>query len=379
MSAAGRVPQRGPLGVRLGPLGTLLGRVAEPFYRGAVALRNRRYDRGRGVHALPVPVISVGNLTVGGTGKSPMAAWVVREVQRAGFRPAVAMRGYGAKWGGAGFSDEAEEYRLSLPGVPVAVGAHRLSAIRAMFGATWGDGGGRGVECIVLDDGFQHRRLRRDLDIVLIDATRDILSNRLLPAGWLREPIESLRRAQVVVLTHMEAADERLVDRLIHRIRAARGPADPVRCRHEWTGLDGLSGSDGDTTVWLRGRKVLSVCAIGNPRPFLARVRREAGESCVVGEIVLPDHDPFHERTVARVIAEARGSGAQAIVATNKDWAKLKRVPPERWPCPVVRPRLTMLFDHGEDELRAAVAAVQRREGADAGGSTTVGGEVARV
>ena len=356
-------PGSGPLAQRLGPIGTLLAAAAEPVYRAAITWRNRSFDRGRNVRALPLPVISIGNLTVGGTGKSPMVAWLAGEVQRLGFRPAIATRGYGSAQAG-GISDEADEYRRLLPGVPVAVGADRFAAIQRMLMSAEGLAGG-GAECIILDDGFQHRRLRRDLDIVLIDCTRDVLANRLLPAGWLREPFESLARAQAVVFTHMEAADPRLVDRMIHRVRAVMGPIDPMRCRHEWAGLDGLGESpgqgpeSGETTRWLRSKRVLAVCAIGNPRPFLGALRREVdGEPAA--EIVLPDHDPFTDATVRRIAAAAGACEAQAIVCTNKDWSKLARVPRKVWPCPVVRPRLRLRFDAGEDRLLALVKPLLR-------------------
>ncbi len=345
---------RGPLAARLWPVGSLAGAICEPAYRAAVAWRNRRYDRGVGVRALPVPVVSVGNLTVGGTGKSPMVAHLARAIARMGFRPAIALRGYAAR---GGHSDEAEEYRATLPGVPLAVGADRHRAVAAMFATPEG----RGAECVILDDGFQHRAVKRDLDVVLIDATRDVVANRLLPAGWLREPFESLRRAHAVVLTHMEAADERLTDRLIHRVRAVMGPVDPMRCRHEWGGLDGLTGGEGETTVWLRGRRVVAVCAIGNPGPFLAALRREVGGP-LAGEVVLGDHHPLGVSAVRGIVARAEACGAAAVVCTNKDWAKLARVPADTWPCPVVRPRLRLRFESGEDRLMALLGGVLRRE-----------------
>lgn len=353
---------KGPLARRLGPIGTLLAAAAEPVYRAALTWRNRAFDKGRGVRALPLPVISVGNLTVGGTGKSPMVAWLAGEVRRLGFRPAIATRGYGSARAG-GLSDEAEEYRRLLPGVPVAVGADRFAAIqRTLMPA---EGLAAGVDCILLDDGFQHRRLRRDLDIVLIDCTRDVLANRLLPAGWLREPFESLARARAVVFTHMEAADPRLVDRMIHRVRAVMGPIDPMRCRHEWVGLDGLGdprgpeAESGETTRWLRSKRVLAVCAIGNPRPFLGALRREVDDE-PVAEFVLPDHDAFSDATVRRIATAAAACSAQAIVCTNKDWSKLARVPRKTWPCPVVRPRLRLRFEAGEDRLLALIKPVLR-------------------
>ncbi|MFZ9882675.1 MAG: tetraacyldisaccharide 4'-kinase, partial [Phycisphaerales bacterium] len=185
---------RGPLSRWLAPATWLMARA----YGAGVAYRNARFDRGVGVHRLEVdgvrpPVVSVGNLTAGGTGKSPFVAWIAREIAERGAKPVIAMRGYRGSADGAGGvkSDEALEYASTAPDAVVVVGARRREMLRrALADATWLD---RAV--IVLDDGFQHRGLARDLDIVLVDATRTGLDGDLLPNGWLREPARAIRRA----------------------------------------------------------------------------------------------------------------------------------------------------------------------------------------
>ena len=168
----------------LSPLAGIYGRV--------VAGRNRRFDAGEGVVDLKEPVISVGNLTLGGTGKTPVCQYLVSVLREAGRTPAIAMRGYGAS--SDGVSDEALEYSSMFEDLPLAVGADRVVSLEALRKKS-------AFDCVVLDDGFQHRRIARDLDIVLIDATRPGLDDRLLPAGRLREPPSSLARADIVLVT----------------------------------------------------------------------------------------------------------------------------------------------------------------------------------
>jgi tetraacyldisaccharide 4'-kinase len=321
------------------PLPWPIGALLAPVYGAVVGLRNARFNAGRGVVTLDRPVLSIGNLTVGGTGKTPMVAWVVDRLLEAGRRPCIAMRGYKSR---GGESDEAREYHRRFPGVPVVARADRVEGLIALFGTSEGEG----VDCIVLDDGFQHRRLARQLDIVLIDATRGTLRDRVLPGGWLREPIASLGRAQFVVLTHAESVSAGDLARL----RADVGhvaPGVPVAAaRHEWEGLDVLDrGADRPAGVdWLRGRAAVVVCGIGNPGPFLAQCRRASGRDPAY-RIVLRDHDAYGPGTVRRILDAARTVPGSVIVTTGKDWAKLGRAPAEKWPCPVVRPRLSLRFD----------------------------------
>ncbi len=348
-------------GVLPAPFGALGARV----YSLEIGRRNRRYDRGVGVERLPLPVISVGNLSVGGTGKSPMVLHILRLLTDAGVRSCVAMRGYKA---GTGESDEAEQYRREVPDVAVVARPDRATGVREALASAGGDGLG----CVVLDDGFQHRKIARDTDIVLIDASRNPFEDALLPAGWLREPVESLARADAVVVTHAELADEEALSRLDREIERVHGKPPIARTRHAWSELS-TSGQDEPLPVtWLAGKRVVASCAIGNPRGFLSAlqtgVMAPMGGS-IASSLVLRDHDPFKPATVERIVRAASVSEADAIVVTEKDWSKLASVPASTWPCPVIRPRLRLFFDWGLDELDAMALAAARPDAPEGEGA----------
>ena len=164
-------------------------------YGAAVAVRNYGYDRGwLTSHPAEVPVVSVGNLTLGGTGKTPMVEWLARWFRRHGVRVAILSRGYGHS---GGLNDEGRVLEENLPDVPHLQSADRVALARVAAVELE-------TELILLDDGFQHRRLRRDLDIVLIDALEPFGLGKLFPRGLLREPVRSLRRSGVVVLSRAD-------------------------------------------------------------------------------------------------------------------------------------------------------------------------------
>lgn len=337
-------PGRGPLP---GPLGALASWV----YGRVVASRNRRFDARRGVIEFDRPTISVGNLSVGGTGKTPFVQYLLGLLTRSGHSPCVAMRGYK---GAGGDSDEASLYRRAFPQTPVVARADRVDGLIRLFATPEGER----VDCIVLDDGFQHRRIARDVDFVLVDATRSPFDDALLPGGWLREPVENLARVREggVVFTHAEGVGEGTLRVISGNLRAATGKEPIAVCHHTWSRL--LVSDRGvekqEEVEWLRCRPALAVCAIGNPVPFLARVEKATGVP-LAGNVVLRDHDPYKEATVARVLGAAKEAGSNVIVTTEKDWTKLWRVDPDRWPCPVVRPKLALEFVRGREAIVASV------------------------
>jgi len=329
----------------------LFGRGLSSVYALAIGRINRKFDRGKGVVRFDRPVISVGNLSVGGTGKTPMVAHIVESLLAAGHRPCIAMRGYG---GSSGESDEAAAYRRRFPDVPVVAKANRIHGLIELFGRQYKDELDHS-DCIVLDDGFQHRQIARDLDVVLVDASRDPFNDRLLPAGWLREPVASLARAGAVVITHAESAAPAEITALNRNIAQARdGHGADAVSRHIWTGIVVDEGSgDRDLPVsWLSGKRTIAVCAIGNPGPFLAEARKASGGN-LAGELVLRDHHPYSPNVVKQIAELAKAKWAQAIITTDKDWSKIKRLQTGAWPCPVARTRLAMQFDQGGPELAA--------------------------
>jgi tetraacyldisaccharide 4'-kinase len=312
---------------------------AGPAYAGVIAARNRRFDTGKGVITLDRPVISVGNLSTGGTGKTPVTMHVLRTLREANFKPCVAMRGYGAPRGKGLEADEAREYRDAFPDLPIVAQPNRIEGLIKLLGSPEGES----CNVIVLDDGFQHRQLARQLDIVLIDASRDFAGERLLPAGNLREGFESLSRALALVLTHVEREHEPHADTLERRALELNPRLVVARCRHVWGDLVDAEGRVVPAQS-LRRKPVAAACAIGKPEAFLSQAQKVVAGP-LAGSLVLPDHDPYELATVQRLLAMLRECRADAVLVTQKDWSKLSRVlRAGDWPCPVLRPRLSVEF-----------------------------------
>ena len=325
-----------------GPLPALLAPLAWPaslVYGAAIRLRNARFDRAVAWRA-PMPVLSVGNITAGGTGKSPMVRWVVEALRGMGRSPAIAMRGHR----GGMTSDEVLEHRDAMPGLPIAVGADRVAAIKALLQ------GGQAIDALVLDDGFQHRAMARDLDLVLVDATRPGLDGALLPAGWLREPASNLRRASAVVVTRATRVDETLA----RRIESLHGRAPIAWTSHAWTGVRVRSdGADrAEPVAWLHGRRLAVWAGIGNPRALHAQVRQSGAE--VVHAPALRDHHAYDGTGMQWLLEQASKAGAEAVLCTPKDWVKVRDLLPAGHMA-VVRPNLALTCLQGGEALRDAL------------------------
>jgi tetraacyldisaccharide 4'-kinase len=292
--------------------GDRLARAAlSPFaslYGGVVKVRGQLYDRGilPSVRS-PIPVISIGNLTVGGTGKTPVTSWTAQRLSEEGARPAIILRGYGG--------DEILVHQQLLPDVPVFAGKNRPEGIRLAAA--------QGATVAVLDDAFQHRRAERDADIVLVSADSWTGEVRLLPAGPWREPLESIKRATLAVITRKAAsvAEASEVSRAVARV-APELPQTLVRLR-----ISGLveatnTGEVRNLSV-LSGSKVIAISAIGDPTAFVHQLTLIGAE---VTPISFADHHPFSADDAMRIAA--RSNDYDFIVCTLKDAVKLRTV----WP-----------------------------------------------
>ena len=303
---------------------------AEWLFRGIVAARNAAFDRGMiAAERVDVPVISVGNVGVGGAGKTPFAAWVAARLRGWGRAPGIALRGFG--------EDEILLHRELNPGVPVAAAKQRVEAARELAAA--------GCDVVVLDDGFQHRRLARDLDVVLVAVEGWDPSPRLLPRGPWREDLPALARADVVVLTRKSAGAAWAREVAAEVGRAA--PGKPiVLCHLAADRLAPLHGGEALDLAWLRGRDVLAVAALAQPEPFFAALR-EAGAAAE--EAAYADHHPFSPADAASIQARA---GERPIVMTHKDAVKLRALLPPSTEALVLEQAVRI--EAGGDELDAA-------------------------
>jgi len=292
-----------------------LGGLAVP-YAAAVAIRNAAYDRGlREVCPAGVPVISVGNLTLGGTGKTPMVAWAARSLHEHARRPAIVSRGYGSRPGRA--SDEAEELAILLPGIDHVANRDRVAAARLAVT--------RGAGVVVLDDGFQHRRLHRNLDIVAVDATDPFGCGRLFPRGLLREAVGGLGRAQAVVLTRadlVDASERRAIRAAVDAARQGRPPIVWSEAIHRPTRLRSWSGTFEPLAI-LREARIAACAAIGNPAAFVRTLKGLGAE--LAGFVGFPDHHAYGLDDLARVEEAADSSRATMVVTTLKDLVKIRR------------------------------------------------------
>ena len=321
------------------------------LYRAGVAVRNSLYDWGTlRAQSAPIPVVSVGNITVGGTGKTPFSAYLVREFRNAGHEPAVVLRGYG--------DDELHLHVRLNPGVAVIAAADRVAGIR--------EAAESGADVVVLDDAFQHRRAARDLDIVLVSAEHWHESSSLLPAGPLREPVGSLRRADVIVVTRKSATAARATSlfqeigaKFGGRVGVAVAVLDPVGMLRECGGVGATArdaAADSELPMAaLRGQRVLAIAGIGDPSSFFEQLR-QAG--AVVTERRFADHYPYSAQDVGRLVLDA--ADHKYVIATEKDVVKLSRTWPANGPglwylTQAVR------FTEGQEVLTAALAKLFQR------------------
>jgi tetraacyldisaccharide 4'-kinase len=287
----------------------------------AVRLRNAWYDRRPAVRVPGLAVISVGNLTMGGTGKTPLVGWLVRRLTYERAAPAVVSRGYGGSVGpgpvmvstGDGprvdarvCGDEPHLLARSLPGAIVIVGSDRVAGVRAAAAA--------GASCVVLDDGFQHRRLDRDLDLLLLDGRAPFGNGRLLPAGPLREPPEALRRAGVLVLTRLAPGDPASAARAEVRRAGFEGPI--VRAGHRTVGFFGPAGEPRPVPA-----RALAFCGIGDPRLFALDL--EAAGVHVEHLRAFRDHHAYAPGTWDALRGDAERLGVP-LVTTEKDLSRLE-------------------------------------------------------
>lgn len=314
----------GKRGVRASMARAGLTVLSAGFATGA-ALRRAAYRmRIRRPSALDVPVISVGNVAVGGTGKTPFVAWLVKRLAESGRHPGILARGYGPtvvpdSEPGGPLNDEGAVLRHVLGrGVPQRQAPDRAGAGRELLAAH------TATDVIVLDDGFQHAALTRDLDIVLIDATNPFGYGRLLPRGRLRERPTALMRAGAVVITRVDALDDAGRQALIGRIgRLTKAPVAGART----IPTAFCNGSNVEAPGALAGRRVFAVSGIGTPAAFERTLRALGAE--VVGTRTFPDHHGGSRADWEGIAAAAREAQAAHTVITRKDAVKLSPIPDE--------------------------------------------------
>jgi tetraacyldisaccharide 4'-kinase len=312
----------------------------EAAFRAVSLLRNRAYDAGvLRVQRAPVPVVSVGNLVVGGAGKTPIAAWLAARLRGWDLRPGIALRGYG--------EDEVLLHRELNPDVPVFADARRILAAREAAAA--------GCDVVVLDDGFQHRALARDLDIVLVPAEGWSAAPRLLPSGGWREPPGALRRAQVVVVTR-KTADAASAAGVARDVRRVAPEAAIVHCALRATGLVPLHGGETRPLEWLRDADVLAVAGVARPAPFVASVR---GAGAAVETALFPDHHAYGVADAAAIRSRAAG---RPLLTTHKDAVKLRPLLSSDLEAYVLQQ--SVVIDEGLDALDAALRAAVPGAGA---------------
>ena len=334
----------------------------EIFYRIFVRVRVGAYRRGwLQSRRLPVKVVSVGNLTVGGTGKTPMVLRLADGLRARGLRVAVLTRGYGRRqraplvMNGRGdvsrytpdlMGDEPILLARRAPDLTIGVGADRFGLAQQIL-AVERDAP---PHVFLLDDGFQHLRLARDLDLVLLDATDPFGGGAVLPAGRLREPPRALRRADLIVLTRVGADNE---TNILDTVRRHNPRAPVFRASTKLAGVLEAGTHRAANLYVLKQQPVLAFCGLGNPQAFLDDLRRWG--FTVVSELVFRDHHRYTVDDLQAIVRAADRAGARALVTTEKDMINLTVVPPSRPPMLYCRIELEI-----EDEAGFFAAVAER-------------------
>jgi tetraacyldisaccharide 4'-kinase len=302
----------------------------EPAYATLMRMRNGLYDaKILSSRHLGRPTISVGNITTGGTGKTPVVQWLAQHLSASGHRSVVLIRGY--KKTSRGLSDE--QAILAAAGIPVIADPDRhrgaATALRQYPQTT----------LFILDDAMQHRRVQRDFELALIHAAEPFGFNRVFPRGLLREPLDGLRRADAVLITHADEVDSAGIVKITATIGRYNKAAPIFQCDH-------------DIRVDLAGKKYFAFCGIGSPASFFAKLKLLGGEC--VGAQAFDDHHNYVEPELVKLAAMAKTASAELLVTTAKDWVKLERFA-GKLPLPIERAELSLRFHSSDEEQLLSV------------------------
>lgn len=325
------------------------------FYSLVIRLRNLLYSKGWfKAHRVNAAVISIGNITAGGTGKTPLVIWLCNQIisnpksQISNSQCAILTRGYKAtknsKLKTQNYLDEPAILAESCPGVKVVVNPDRVAgaAEAVAFGAN----------VLVMDDGFQHRRLARDLDIVAIDATMPFGYGKILPAGLLREPVGGLKRAAAIVITRADQATDAQLTQIENRIRDIKADIVVARAIHEPVCAISPDGAQ-ISLEELKGKKIFAFCGIGNPHAFVKTLEDFCGG--LLDSQIFDDHHHYTNACLTEISTRAEHLKADLVLTTQKDWTKVVPLLPAAKGLSFAFLSVEMRFKAAEDELRGLI------------------------
>jgi tetraacyldisaccharide 4'-kinase len=346
----------------------LLG-VAAKGYSLAVRLRNFLYSKGwLKAHRVNAVVLSIGNITTGGTGKTPLVVWLYNLItQNSKFKTqhyncAILTRGYKSRRASCVMrraknerdarhairNTEIDEPAIlieSCPKARVIVNPDRVAGAAEAVGKF-------GAKALVMDDGFQHRRLGRDLDIVTIDATRPFGYGNMLPAGLLREPLVALKRANTVVITRCDQTTEAKLTQIEEKLQQVNPNIIIARSIHAAVCVK--STNDKEVSLEeLKDKKIFAFCGIGNPEAFLNTIKALGSE--LAGSKVYNDHHQYTDDCLADIYRQATRLKADLILTTQKDWTKITRLAPAKKDVPLAYLAIEIKFLAGEDKLTGLI------------------------
>lgn len=318
-------------------------RPASWIYAGVISLRNLLYSRGKlHAHTAEAVVISIGNITTGGTGKTPLVIWLCGLLRKKELACAILTRGYKLKKNK--LSDEPAILTTSCPEAKVIVNPDRVVGAAEAVGKF-------AAKVLVMDDGFQHRRLKRDLDIVTIDAMCPFGYDRLLPGGLLREPVTALKRAHAAVITRCDLVDESQLGAIEKRLSTINPEMIIARAIHTPVCAKTLGPREMPLQE-LADKKVFAFCGIGNPDSFLRTIKNLGAN--LLGYRIYNDHHDYTNQCLTDICEEARYLGVDFILTTQKDWTKTALPVPAK-DIPLAYLVIQLKFVAGEQELTSLI------------------------
>jgi len=339
-------------GQRVGPTAVLLRfflALAARFYSAVIGLRNFLYSKGwLKTHRVNAVVISIGNITAGGTGKTPLVIWLCKLLQQKEIQCAILTRGYKTHTQKRASSIERRATRIDEPAIlaescreaKIIINSDRVTGAAEAINKF-------GANVLIMDDGFQHRRLGREMDIVTIDAMRPFGYGKMLPAGLLREPVTALKRAGAVVITRCEQVAESELLQLENKLRQVNPDMIITRSIHAPVCAESI-GNEKISIEELKDKKIFAFCGIGNPDAFLGTIKGLGAN--LVGSKIYNDHHHYTDNDIAEIYEQARHLEADFILTTQKDWTQYA-IRNTRYDIPFAYLAIELKFISGEDKI----------------------------